>query len=116
MKWYQSDHTIFFNKSKCGNILLVVYVDDVVNTGSDIKRIDKLKAFLQTKFQTKDLGVLKYFLGIEVMYSKKGIFLSQRKYVMDLLSEIGMMRSKLCETPIEPEVKLTMDETPFSDP
>ncbi|CAI8592097.1 unnamed protein product [Vicia faba] len=106
MKRCQSDHTIFFNKNNCENILLVVYVNDIVITKSDSKGINKLKAFLQTKFQTKDLGVLKYFLGIEVT---KEIFLSQGKCVLDLLSETDMMRSKTCETPMKPEVKLTVD-------
>ena len=59
---------------------------------------------------------MKYFLGIEVMYSKKGIFLSQRKYVLDLLNETGLMGAKPCETPMEPGIKLTADGVPFSDP
>ncbi|XP_058751976.1 uncharacterized mitochondrial protein AtMg00810-like [Vicia villosa] len=66
-------------------------------------------------FQTKDFGILWYFLGVEVMYSK-GIFFSQRKYVLDLLSETGMMGSKPCETPMKPGVKLTVNGAPFSDP
>ena len=53
--------------------LFIVYVNDIIIRESDNKGIDKMKAFLQTKFQTKDLGVLKYFLSIEVMYSKKEI-------------------------------------------
>ena len=55
-----------------------------------------LKYFLHGQFHTKNLGMLKYFLGVEVMRSKRGIFLSQRKYVMDLLSEIGKLVAKPC--------------------
>ena len=69
--------------------MLVVYVDYIVITRIDSKGISSLKSFLQSQFHTKDLGMLRYFLGIEVMRSKHGIFLSQRKYVLDLLSKIG---------------------------
>ena len=54
-------------------------MDDTVTTMSDSKSISLLKSFLQSKFYTKDLGMLKYFLGIEVMRSKHRIFLSQKK-------------------------------------
>ena len=49
----------------------------------------------------KELGELKYFLGIEIAQSKHGIFLSQRKYVLDLLAKTGMLDCKPVDTPIE---------------
>ena len=64
-----------------------MYVDNIVITRRDSKGISSLKSFLHSQFHTKDLGMLRYFLGIEVMWSKRGIFLSQRKYVLDLLFE-----------------------------
>nr|GEU45391.1 uncharacterized mitochondrial protein AtMg00810-like [Tanacetum cinerariifolium] len=70
-----------------GCILLVVYVDDIVITSSDKAGIKKLKSFISTCFQTKDLKSLKYLLGIEVSRSSKGICLSQRKYYLDLLDD-----------------------------
>ncbi|RVW47609.1 Copia protein [Vitis vinifera] len=77
--------TIF--SSMC--IYLVVYVDDIVITGSDQDGIQKLKQHLFTHFQTKDLGKLKYFLGIEIAQSSSGVVLSQRKYALDILEETG---------------------------
>jgi hypothetical protein len=77
------DHSVFYSKSNYGIILLVVYVDDIVIIGGDTMCILALKSFLPTQFHTKDLRALKYFLRVEVMRSKKGIFLSQRKYVLD---------------------------------
>ncbi|XP_057991650.1 uncharacterized mitochondrial protein AtMg00810-like [Hevea brasiliensis] len=66
---------------------------------------------------TKDLGLLKYFLGIEVMRSKKGIFLSQRKYVLDLLTETGKLGAKPCSAPMTPTLQLLAgDSELFEDP
>ena len=62
--------------------------------------ISSLKSFLHGQFHTNDLGKLKYFLGVEVMRSKHGIFLSQRKYVLDLLSETGNLGAKSCSSPM----------------
>ena len=94
MQKSKSDHFVFYRNSSLGIILLVVYVDDIVITGSDSKGISSLKSFLQSQFHTKDLGMLRYFLGIEVMRSKNKIFLSLRKYVLDLLSETGKLEVK----------------------
>ena len=64
---------------------LIVYVDDMVVTGNDPDKRKALQSYLSSEFEIKDLGHLKYFLGIEVSRSDKGIFLSQRKYALDLL-------------------------------
>ena len=62
-----SDHSVFYRNSNSGIILLVVYVDDIVITGSDSKGISSLKSFFHNHFHTKNLRMLRYFLGIEVM-------------------------------------------------
>ena len=83
---------------------------------SDSKSISSLKSFLQTQFHTKDLGMLRYFLGIEVMRSKHGILLSQRKYVFDLLSKTGKLGVKPCSSPMVPKVHLSREGKTFKDP
>ena len=93
-----------------------MYVDDIVIIGSDTLGISSLKSFLHTQFHTKDLGLLRYFLGVEVTRSKKGIFLSQRKYVLDLLTETGKLGAKPCSTPMLPNLQLTKDGELFEDP
>ena len=80
------DYYVFYRNSCSCIILLVVYVDDIVSK-SDMANISSLKSFLRGQFHTKDLGMLKYLLGVEVMRNKHEIFLSKRKYVLDLLSE-----------------------------
>ena len=63
----KSDHFVFYRNSNSGIILLVVYVADIVITGSDCTGISSLKSFLHDQFHTKDLGMLRYFLGVEIM-------------------------------------------------
>jgi hypothetical protein len=80
---------------------LAVYVDDIVITGDDVEEIKWLKEKLGKAFEIKDLGLLRYFLGIEIARSSKGIVLSQRKYVLDLLTETGMLGCRPCCSPID---------------
>ena len=63
-----------------------------------------------TSFQTKDLGKLKYFLGIEVAQSSIGVAISQKKYALDILSETGMLDCKLVDTPMDLNVKLLLGQ------
>ena len=115
MQKSKSDHFVFYRNSSLCIILLVVYVDNIVITGSDSKGISSLKSFFQSQFHTKDLGMLRYFLGIEVMRSKHEIFLSQRKYVLDLLSKTGKLGVKPCSSPMVPGVLLTREDETFED-
>ncbi|GKC71178.1 putative ribonuclease H-like domain-containing protein [Tanacetum coccineum] len=77
---------------------------------NDKEEITKLKKNLFTEFAMKDLGRLKYFLGIEVLRSKQGIFMYQKKYVLDLLAEIGMVDCKPADTPMIVNQKLYMEK------
>ncbi|RVW64718.1 Retrovirus-related Pol polyprotein from transposon RE1 [Vitis vinifera] len=113
-----ADHSVFYHHNSLGQcIYLVVYVDDIVITGSDQDGIQKLKQHLFTHFQTKDLGKLKYFLGIEITQSNSGVVLSQRKYALDILEETGMLDCKPVDTPMDPNVKLVPGQgEPLGDP
>lgn len=66
-----------------------MYVDDILITGPNSSLLSSVKAFPATKFMIKYLGPLKYFLGIEIARSKEGIYLSQRKYALDILTDTG---------------------------
>jgi len=83
-----SDHTLFLKRRQGKITTLIIYVDDMIITGDDSEEIYRLEKHLAMEFEMKNLGGLKYFLGIEVARSKQGIFLSQRKYVLDLLAEV----------------------------
>ncbi|CAH9115704.1 unnamed protein product, partial [Cuscuta europaea] len=106
-KQAQADHTLFMKFSIKGEIaVLIVYVDDIILTGNYCEEIEDLKKKLAQEFEIKDLGELKYFLGMEIARSKKGIVVSQRKYVLDLLHETGMSACRPIDTPIDPNQKL----------
>nr|GEV39190.1 ribonuclease H-like domain-containing protein [Tanacetum cinerariifolium] len=90
---------------------LLVYVDYIIITGNNIFEIDKFKVFLKSKFMIKDLGKLKYFLGIKVIDTNKGICLNQRKYVLDLLYEYGMLTYKPAKTPLMSKLVISNEST-----
>ncbi|MCI22388.1 retrovirus-related Pol polyprotein from transposon TNT 1-94, partial [Trifolium medium] len=82
-----SDPTLFTKKDGSKFSTLLVYVDDIVLTGNDLAELTMVKNHLHTTFGIKDLGILKFFLGIEVAHSSGGITLCQRQYCLDLLTE-----------------------------
>ncbi|TYK30560.1 putative inactive tRNA-specific adenosine deaminase-like protein 3 isoform X6 [Cucumis melo var. makuwa] len=95
-----SDHTLFTKVSETGKIaVLIVYVDDIILSGDDQAEIRQLKHQMGNEFEIKDLGNLKYFLGMEVTISKEGISMSQRKYTLDLLTETVL--SQIMQAPYE---------------
>jgi hypothetical protein len=104
-----SDHSLFIKKSDTTFTALLVYVDDVILVGNSLAEFQHIKSVLHNSFQIKDLGVLKYFLGLEVSHSTKGISLCQRKYCLDLLSDSSFLGTKPVSTPSDPSIKLYND-------
>ncbi|XP_048129507.1 receptor kinase-like protein Xa21 [Rhodamnia argentea] len=96
--------------------IVLVYVEDLVITDDDEVMIQLLKRFLDTQFRIKDLGTLKYFLGIEVSRSKSGIFLSQRKYALDILSDVGLLGGRPVDTSMEPNIQFSDSSPALKDP
>ncbi|XP_075652640.1 uncharacterized protein LOC142623058 [Castanea sativa] len=106
-KQSKSDYSLFAKKSQNLFLALLVYVDDTLIANNDIKAVEELKVFLDQKFKLKDLGNLKYFLGLEVARSKKGITLCQRKYALEILKYAGMTACKPCKIPMDQNLKLS---------
>ncbi|KAG2722890.1 hypothetical protein I3760_02G147600 [Carya illinoinensis] len=99
-------------------MVLLIYVDDVILASDSLEQIAIVKKYLHDSFTIKDLGELKYFLGIEVARSKKGISLCQRKYALDILQDSGLSASKPVAFPMESNLKLSAhDSSPLlTDP
>ncbi|RVX19233.1 Retrovirus-related Pol polyprotein from transposon RE1 [Vitis vinifera] len=110
-----SDNSLFVKINGNSFIALLIYVDDIVITSNDHENVDELKKFLNGCFKLKDLGNLKYFLGLEVGRSSKGISVSQRHYALQLLFDTGYLGCKTRKTPMDPNVKLSHDEGDLLD-
>ena len=104
-----ADYSMYVKKTDAGLVVIVIYVDDLIITGDDKAQIANVKKVLGAEFDMKDLGELMYFLGIEVIRTPQGIWLLQRKYVLDMLKKYGMTACKPIATPIEQNAKLRAD-------
>ncbi|CAM9001561.1 unnamed protein product [Rhodiola kirilowii] len=108
-----NDYSLFTLSLQGDFLVLLVYVDDVVITGTSSSLINKVKQFIHNKFQIKDLGLLKYFLGLEVARSTSGIFLNQRKYALDILTDYNFIDCKPVKTPMESKHNLGTSAAPL---
>ena len=110
-----ADSSLFVRISSTGKLVVLIYVDDLIVTGDNLHEINTLKTSLRSKFAIKDLGKLKYFLGIEMASSHKGFFLNQRKCVLDLLQEADMIDCKPARTPLDSKLKLETSGDPLTN-
>jgi len=111
------DPALFVHTSSRGRTLLLLYVDDMIITGDDSEYIAFVKACLSEQFLMSDLGPLRYFLGIEVSSTPHGFYLSQEKYIQDLLDRASLTDHRTVETPMELNVHLcATDGEPLADP
>lgn len=106
----RADHSLFIFKQGHVYVAVLIYVDDVILAGNNEVKIQELKIYLDRKFSIKDLGPLKYFLGIEVARSADGIVLSQRKYTLDILKDCGMEGCRTSLFPMEQNARYDLDE------
>jgi hypothetical protein len=106
-----SDPTLFTKRTSTSFTCLLVYVDDIVLTGDCLEEIQATKGSLHQTFGIKDIGVLKFFLGLEVAHSDQGITLCQRKYCLDLLTDTGNLGCKPSSIPMDPSHRLHQDDS-----
>lgn len=104
------DYSLMTKKTSKGVVIVLIYVDDLLITGSNAQLIEEAKQVLKDNFKIKDLGPLRYFLDIEFARNSEGIVMHQRKYALELLSEMGLGGSKPIATPVEVNLKLTTHE------
>ncbi|CAM8938019.1 unnamed protein product [Rhodiola kirilowii] len=103
-----SDYCLYTLTRGAIQINVLVYVDDMIIASNDKVALTIFKDYLGKCFKMKDLGVLKYFLGLEVARSLEGIFICQRKYALDIISETGLLGSKPAEFPMEQHHRLAL--------
>lgn len=112
-----ADTSLFIYKQQSKFVYVLVYVDDILVTGSDAGLVQQVISSLAARFSIKDMGNLSYFLGIEAVRTSQGLHLKQRKYITDLLQKSDMLHAKPVSTPLPTHPKLTLTSgSPLSDP
>jgi len=110
-----ADYSLFTYRKGKIFLALLVYVDDIILAGNDSQACKGFKEYLNSYFRIKDLGPLKYFLGIEVARGPLGLFLCQRKYALEIVDECGLRGSKPVDFPIKENHKLALASGKFVD-
>jgi hypothetical protein len=106
----KADPSLFIYSTKAHKCYLLVYVDDLVITGNNPTFIDTVIRHLSNRFHLKDLGNLHFFLGVEVIQTHAGLFLTQHKYIHDLLSHTNMVGAKDVSTPLSISQSLLLQD------
>ena len=104
-KQSKANYSLLTKKFNDSFIVLVVYADDILIASNNVQTVEELKVSLDQHFKLKDLGGLKYFLGLEVARSDKEITLCLRKYALEVLKDAGMSACKLSKVPMERNLK-----------
>ncbi|KAH9680736.1 retrovirus-related pol polyprotein from transposon RE1 [Citrus sinensis] len=105
-----SDSSLFVYTNKSIRVYFLVYVDDLLITGNSMTLIRHVITALSHKFSIKDLGPLNFFLGVEVIPTSNGLFLSQQKYIRDLLARFNMESIKETATPLSSTTHLILND------
>ncbi|XP_026383896.1 uncharacterized protein LOC113279417 [Papaver somniferum] len=100
-----------YMKQPPGNAFLLFHVDDIILTGSSSSGLASIRNSLQNELTIKDLGPLSYFLGIEATCTSSGLFLTQRKYIHDLLVRVKMDGVKPIQTPLSTSGDMPSDHS-----
>ncbi|KAL0446094.1 UNVERIFIED_CONTAM: Retrovirus-related Pol polyprotein from transposon RE1 [Sesamum latifolium] len=106
------DHCLFLKHTEDGMLALLVNVDDVLITYSSEARITEVKHFLDSAFTIKDLGLEKYFLGLEIARSPSGTSITQHKFIRNIIRDAGLLSAKPASSPLPPELKLSAHTSP----
>ncbi|GJW68812.1 putative ribonuclease H-like domain-containing protein [Tanacetum coccineum] len=104
------DKTLFIKRDKKDIMLVQVYVDDIIFGSTKKSWCDEFEALMKSRFQMSSMGELTFFLGLQVKQNKEGIFISQDKYVAEILKKFDLVSVKTAITPMETKVALTKDE------
>ncbi|GJS85154.1 putative RNA-directed DNA polymerase [Tanacetum coccineum] len=107
------DKTLFIRRNKKDIMLVQVYVDDIIFGSTNKSWCADFEALMQSRFQMSSMGELTFFLGLQVKQNKDGIFISQDKYVADMLKKFDLVNVKAAITPMETKLPLTKDEDAF---
>ena len=110
------EHAVYFKRSGTSRLIIGVYVDNLIITGTENHQIEDFKAQMKNKFEMSNLGLLTSYLGIEVTQESGKIPLSQRSYVLRILEQSGMSEYNTTHTPLESRFKFGKESHPSVNP
>ncbi|KAL0311655.1 UNVERIFIED_CONTAM: Retrovirus-related Pol polyprotein from transposon TNT 1-94 [Sesamum calycinum] len=103
------DHCLFIKDGSATFTILLVYVDDILIAGNSEAMVIDVKKYLDSLFTIKDLGIAKYFLGLEIARSLQGIAVTQTKCISYILQDVGLLQAKTVTTPLLPGIKFSVE-------
>ncbi|CAH9126696.1 unnamed protein product [Cuscuta epithymum] len=106
----KSDNSLFIYRQGQSVMYLLLYVDDIIITGNSSSLVSSFITCIASHFAMKDLGDLHYFLGVQAVRNSKGVFLSQQKYVSDLLLRFHLHTLKSVRTPVATRTSLSLTD------
>ncbi|GAA0164681.1 hypothetical protein LIER_43689 [Lithospermum erythrorhizon] len=107
----ENNHFLFIKAIGGKFTVLLVYVDDILVAENELSKLEAIKQHLHKGFTIKDLGKIKFFLGVKVMQTNQGIYLNKRKYVVDMIRDMGLLRCKPGKTPMVTLLHLRDDQS-----
>ena len=105
-----SEATLYVKETDANLMVVSVYVDDLLVTGSDEKLVKEFKVEMLKVFEMTDLGLMSYFLGMEVKQDHDGVFISQKKYIKEILKKFLMENCKSTSTPMNQKEKFSKND------
>lgn len=109
----KSDYSFFYYKKDGVVLRILVYVDDLIISCNSTPALTAFKDYLSTCFHMKDLGTLKYFLGLEVARSPSGFYICQRKYASEIVAEAGLLGCHPAGSPMDQNHRLSLSTSSF---
>jgi hypothetical protein len=101
------EHALYVKKNGSNMLLVALYVDDLIFLGNNCQMIEEFKGTMTREFEMTDLGLMRFFLGLEVRQEETGIFISQETYAKEILKRFKMKDCNPVSTPMEPGSKLS---------
>lgn len=106
----ENEHTLYIKSNGNDILILCLYVDDLIYTSSSDLLVEEFSKAMMTEFEMTDLGLLKYFLGIEVTQMNDGIFISQERYFSNMIHKRKMGNCKPMSTPMNTTEKFFVED------
>jgi hypothetical protein len=105
-----SESTLYVKHKGKNSLIISLYVDDLLVTGNDTRLVEEFKQEMMQAFEMTDLGLMTFFLGIEIKQNENDVFIYQKKYAKEILKKFQMEECKTVSTPMNQKEKLSKED------